>query len=159
MSRIKHATLKGKSAQTQKRRFSKTEIMLVVLILGVLMFVVAPNIPSFNNAKRQLETTRQQMENIEMALRLYYARLGQYPSDAQGLRALKTCPLEIDPGKWGRRPYLESIPKDAWGHDFVYHSPGKDSHEYDLISPGKDGQEGTADDIAYSQTDDKSRDA
>ena len=36
----------------------------------------------------------------------------------------------------------EPAPKDAWGNDFVYVSPGPDGRDYDLISYGRDGVQG-----------------
>jgi general secretion pathway protein G len=36
----------------------------------------------------------------------------------------------------------EPAPKDAWGNDFVYVSPGPDGKDYDLISYGRDGVQG-----------------
>jgi general secretion pathway protein G len=40
-----------------------------------------------------------------------------------------------------------SIPKDPWGNDYVYRAPGTNGADYDLLSAGPDGHEGTADDI------------
>ncbi|MFO0004187.1 MAG: type II secretion system protein GspG [bacterium] len=38
------------------------------------------------------------------------------------------------------------MPADAWGNEFQYYSPGTHSQApYELISLGKDGQEGGAD--------------
>ena len=40
-------------------------------------------------------------------------------------------------------PYLkgDAIPKDPWGHQYVYRSPGQRG-PYDILSYGADGQEG-----------------
>jgi len=44
--------------------------------------------------------------------------------------------------------YLVLLPeRDAWGNPFSYHSNGR---SYRIVAPGKDGQEGTADDIVLS---------
>ena len=34
------------------------------------------------------------------------------------------------------------VPKDPWGNDFIYISPGVHSKDYDLICLGADGEEG-----------------
>ncbi len=46
-------------------------------------------------------------------------------------------------------PYIErGVPKDPWGNDYIYKSPGDHNTEgYDLHSLGPDGQDGTEDDI------------
>jgi general secretion pathway protein G len=51
--------------------------------------------------------------------------------------------------KW-RGPYLKraAVPKDAWGNELVYESPGQyNEATYDLSSAGPDGMAGTDDDI------------
>jgi len=41
------------------------------------------------------------------------------------------------------------VPLDPWGKAYVYRSPGQhNSEDYDLLSTGPDGIEGTADDIS-----------
>ena len=49
---------------------------------------------------------------------------------------------------------MESLPKDPWGHDYIYHPPtgGDGGTQYSVISAGPDGQEGTADDIPNTNT-------
>ncbi|PWU09643.1 MAG: hypothetical protein C5B50_26960 [Verrucomicrobia bacterium] len=57
------------------------------------------------------------------------------PSGTNGLRALVTAPTATT--NW-HGPYLNEIPKDPWGHEYIYACPGKHS-SYDLYSlgPGK----------------------
>ena len=41
------------------------------------------------------------------------------------------------------------IPKDPWGNEYVYLSPGTHNPDgYDVLSPGPDGVEGGGDDIS-----------
>jgi general secretion pathway protein G len=45
-------------------------------------------------------------------------------------------------------PYIESVPIDPWGDEYIYEFPGKHNpSSYDLLSAGPDGKEGTSDDI------------
>ncbi len=37
---------------------------------------------------------------------------------------------------------MKKVPKDEWGKDFIYYSPGIAGHEYEIISLGSDKQEG-----------------
>ena len=57
-----------------------------------------------------------------------------------------TCGLSqpaSGPKKWREGGYLEKgkVPRDPWGNDFVYLSPGVNG-EYDIISYGADGVAG-----------------
>ena len=42
---------------------------------------------------------------------------------------------------WATGGYLSAMPKDPWGSDYIYRSPGQDGR-FDLISLGADGQPG-----------------
>jgi general secretion pathway protein G len=46
---------------------------------------------------------------------------------------------------------LDRPPVDPWGSACVYHVPGRHNVDYDLLSIGPDGKEGTADDIGNWQ--------
>jgi general secretion pathway protein G len=58
--------------------------------------------------------------------------MGEYPASLQGLI---TAPGGSD--NWNG-PYLEKgIPKDPWGKDYIYATPGsRNPHSYDLSSSG-----------------------
>jgi len=113
--------------------FSLLEIMVVLVIMGMLAAIVAPNfIERADEAK--VDTTRAQMNNIAQALKLYKLNEHQYPSASAGLNAL------LSGGKKAKK-YLDRLPKDAWGNDFVYIYPGVHG-EFDLLSYGGDGQSG-----------------
>jgi general secretion pathway protein G len=127
--------------------FTLIELMVVIVILGLLAALVAPKfLKSGEEAK--LTTTQVQMKNIEQALKLYKLHNSVYPTTEQGLKALVEKPeTEPVPKNW-KGPYLDKVPKDAWGNDFIYVSDGK---HFTLLSPGPDGEEGTDDDIKVSQ--------
>ena len=75
---------------------------------------------------------------------MYKLDNGVYPSTEQGLQALVEPPsVGVLPKKWREGGYLEKsrIPKDPWGNEFVYLSPGVHD-DYDLSSYGPDDQEG-----------------
>ena len=77
--------------------------------------------------------------SFEKALDTFRLDVGRYPSTDQGLPSLNEKPA--DEVKW-QGPYLaKAVPKDPWGRDYVYRSPGEHA-EYDLISLGKDGRTG-----------------
>jgi general secretion pathway protein G len=126
-----------------RRGFTLIELMVVIVILGLLAALVAPKFLK-RGEEAKVTTTEVQMKNIEQALKLYKLHNSFYPTTEQGLKALVEKPEEDPvPKKW-KGPYLERIPKDAWGNDFIYISDGK---QFNLISPGPDGEEGTEDDL------------
>jgi general secretion pathway protein G len=69
------------------------------------------------------------------------------PTTEQGIKALFEKPTtEPIPDKWTQ--LLEDLPKDPWQQPYKYEYPAKRSKKsFDLWSVGKDGQDGTADDI------------
>jgi general secretion pathway protein G len=78
---------------------------------------------------------------IATALDLYRFDNLQYPTTAQGLKALVKLPT--DPAvfpTWHRGGYLGALPKDPWGHDYRYANPGTHRGQYDLYSLGPTGE-------------------
>ena len=126
-----------------RKGFTLIELMVVIVILGLLAALVAPKFLK-RGEEAKVTTTEVQMKNIEQALKLYKLHNSFYPTTEQGLKALVEKPEEDPVPKNWKGPYMEKIPKDAWGNDFIYISDGK---QFNLISPGPDGEEGTEDDL------------
>jgi general secretion pathway protein G len=137
------STLLRKIGKNRERGFTLIELMVVLVILGILAGLIIPRVMGRpDDARRQ--KTRVQMESIETALKLYKLDNGNYPTTEQGLQALVEAPKTGTlPRNWKEGGYLEKgkLPKDAWGRDYVYVSPG--SHgDYDLSSLATDGEPG-----------------
>lgn len=121
--------------------FTLIEIMVVMVILGLLVAVVAPNILGRGEEAR-IGVAKTQLRNVSNALDLYKLDNFNYPSTEQGLEALVTEPSGSPAAKnWNKDGYLPSIPQDPWGNEFQYVSPGSEG-PYDLYSFGPDGKEG-----------------
>jgi general secretion pathway protein G len=76
-----------------------------------------------------------ELSAITTALDAFRAENGYYPPGANGLQDLVRRPVAAT--NWHQ--YLDSIPKDPWGHDYIYDCPGKHTssgYPYDLSSPG-----------------------
>jgi general secretion pathway protein G len=125
------------------RGFTLIELMVVIVILGILAGLIVPRIMGRPEEAKQLKA-RMQIESLETALKLFRLDTGSYPTTEQGLNALVQPPATAaGPGRWREGGYLEKgkLPKDPWGNDFVYLSPGVHG-EYDLLSFGADGAPG-----------------
>ncbi|MFP4475286.1 MAG: type II secretion system major pseudopilin GspG [Desulfatibacillaceae bacterium] len=123
--------------------FTLLELMVVIVILGILAtYVGAKIITKTDEAKQQ--TARVQIESLSSALKYYRLHNGHYPSTEQGLQALVEPPSTgRQPKKWQEGGYLEKnhVPKDPWGNDYVYISPGV-HEDFDISSYGADNQPG-----------------
>ncbi len=126
--------------------FTFIELMVVIVILGILAMVIAPNFLDAPDEARQ-NKARVDIKAIESAFNLYKLDNGIYPSTEQGLEALVQPPESgVLPKKWRKRGYLEKskVPKDPWGNEFIYICPGVNGR-FDLTSYGADGVPGGED--------------
>ena len=137
--------------QSRRRRerrrigaFSLIEIMIVVIIIGMIMALVGPNVMK-NLKEAQGSTARNQIMLLANAIDDYYLDMAEYPAKLED--------LVTNPGndKWDG-PYLRfgKIPVDPWGEPYGYRSPGEKG-EYDIYSYGADkapGGEGEAADLS-----------
>ncbi len=128
----------------KKKGFTFIELMTVIVILGILAMIVMPRFfERIDEAK--ITAAKVQIKNFESGLKLFYLDNGFYPATEQGLEALIEKPTTGRiPEHWREGGYLEKkvIPKDPWGHPYVYLSPGRNGEDYEIISYGRDGKEG-----------------
>lgn len=125
------------------RGFTLIEIMVVIVILALLAALVGPKLIGRSDDAK-ITDAKVQMKNFETALKLYKLDNGNYPTTEQGLAALVTKPTTgTIPKNYKSEGYLESkkIPKDPWGNDYVYLSPGEHG-DFDIYSFGADGVKG-----------------
>jgi len=119
--------------------FTLIEIMVVVVILGILAALIAPNVINRIDDAQAVKV-QQDLRAIESALKLYRLDNFRYPDTEDGLEALVTPPQ--DPNvRWPTGGYLERLPKDPWDQPYLYLHPGNQG-EFDIYSLGRDGQQG-----------------
>ena len=127
----------------ESRGFTLIELMVVIVILSLLAVLVGPKIIGrVDDAK--IGDAKTQIGHLETALKLYKLDSGNYPSTEQGLQALVSKPtVGKIPTNYKAEGYLEKkdVPKDPWGNDYVYLSPGEHG-DYDLYTFGADGVRG-----------------
>ena len=119
--------------------FTLIEILVVVVILGVLGAIVAPNFLSRPDEARQ-QAVKTQMQSVGSALDIYRLDNFSYPSTDQGLQALVTRPSGFPEARnWSPNGYMPKLPVDPWGNEFVYSNNGQG---FELLSYGSDGAQG-----------------
>lgn len=125
--------------------FTLLEIMLVVTIIALLMSVAVFKLKGNVEISRAV-AVQSSLQSIKTQLRLYESMNGFPPTSEQGLNALVTQPQsEPRPTRWTQ--LFDSLPRDPWGKEFIYISPGrKNPNGYDLYSSGPDRTPDTADD-------------
>jgi general secretion pathway protein G len=129
----------------QRSAFTLIELLLVLVILGVLAALV---VPKFTGRSQQARETaaKTDISRISTALNAFEIDIGRYPTNDEGLSALINPPSTTQGAP--RSAYIERLPNDPWGNPYVYRFPGqRNPGSFDLLSPGADGREGTADDI------------
>lgn len=114
-----------------ERGFNLTEIMIVLAIISLIMGAAA--FTGFSQLeKAKVKETRTQMRQVESAI-------VQWQADSN-----ESCPQTLS--ELVQKKILNKEPKDGWGRPFLFRCPGEHG-EVDLVSKGKDGKEGTEDDI------------
>jgi len=127
----------------ESRGFTLIELMVVIVILSLLAVLVGPKLIGRSDDAK-IADAKVQIRNLETGLKLYKLDSGNFPSTEQGLQALVAKPTTGKiPNNYKAEGYLENknVPKDPWGNDYVYLSPGEHG-EYDLYSFGADGVRG-----------------
>ena len=120
--------------------FTLIEIMVVVIIIGILAAIVAPNVIGRVD-EAQITKARAEISNIENAMKFYRLDNFAYPSSEQGIEALVTQPNDPTIRNWKPGGYLDRMPKDPWGNPYLYLNPGNNS-EIDIYTLGRDGRPG-----------------
>ena len=119
--------------------FTLIEIMVVLVIIGVLAALIAPNVLD-RASDAKVTAARTDVNNLMQALKLYKLDNQRFPSSEQGLDALVRKPgAGPTPPNW--KPYLDKLPNDPWGRPYQYLNPGVKG-EIDVFSLGADGQPG-----------------
>lgn len=132
--------------KSKQSGFTLLELLVVIVIIGMLASYVGPKY--FGHiGKSKTQTAKSQMQSFDQALETYRIDVGHFPTTVQGLTALVAAPA--GEGLW-KGPYLKKgIPPDPWGNAYVFSSPGSDpTHEYEIISYGRDGKSGGSDEDA-----------
>ena len=118
----------------RRKNFTLIEVVVVIIILVTLASIATPMYLSYVK-KANVGAARTQLKLLQDAITGYKLDIGSFPESLENL-----VNKDEQNEKWDG-PYIQRIPKDPWGNDFVYTCPGENG-DYDLMSYGADGQAG-----------------
>lgn len=131
----------GKSGRFRVAGFTLLELLVVLVILALLGSIAGPRVVNYLGSSKT-KTAKLQIQQFAQGLDLYLLEVGKYPTTQEGLAAL----IEAGSGVIGwNGPYISgtrSVPKDPWGNEYNYVSPGSYNKEFDISSLGGDNREG-----------------
>lgn len=143
MSLLRLLTRQLAKGPSNEKGFTLTELMVVLVILGLLATVVVINVlPAADQANAT--KVRADISTLESALEQYRLDNMTYPRSEQGLQALVTSPNDLaQPQRYRNGGYIRRLPNDPWGNAYQYTLPAVQSGgPYDVFTYGADGQPG-----------------
>ena len=134
----------------KSRRNAGFTLLEMVIVLGIIAMILGGAIFAMRGIgdSAKLTQVKNDCATLRSVLEMYKLNGGQYPTTQQGLRALVEKPTSAPiPRMWSK--VADKVPLDPWGNEYLYRYPGKkNAMDFEIISRGKDGQEGTDDDIS-----------
>jgi len=112
--------------------FTLIEILIVVIIIGLIASLIAPNLIGRYERSRE-EIAKAQVEMLSSGVLAFKLDLGRYPETLEEL-------IKSTDAKW-RGPYLskQTVPRDPWDQEYQYKVPGEHG-PFDLYSLGANGK-------------------
>ena len=138
--------MKRDSTRPRKARgFTLAELMVVIVILGLLATVVAPNVFQYLT-KGKWTRVKADIKAIDDAVQSFgVMNMGKYPQSIEDL---------VTEDEYGNS-YLKqsSVPKDPWGNEYMYDPPLSSGGKHRIYTYGADGiPGGEGDDKDYDNS-------
>lgn len=142
-----HPTTRSQLRRNHSAGFTLLEMVIVLGIIAMIMGGAIFTMQKISDSGA-ITVVEGDFSSISNALQSYKTNARSYPSQQQGLQALVEKPGSSPrPKRWTQ--ILDEVPKDPWNNEYMYKYPGtKDRSRPEIISKGKDGLEGTEDDLS-----------
>ena len=134
----------------RSRRAKGFTLMEMLLVLGIIALLVGMGTFMMVDVLGDAEEgkAKADIQTLRANLIRYKTKGGLYPTTEQGLDSLVTKPSDGPQPRSYKSLMQKEALLDPWGNPYQYRRPGKQNpEEFDIFSMGKDGQEGTEDDI------------
>jgi len=120
--------------------FTLVEVLVTVAIISLVVGFIAFNtLPMFARAK--VDTAKADIQTLQTALEAYSLQMNGFPTEQDGLQALRTAPSNVDEASYPRGGFIKKLPTDPWNNPYQYRYPG-DHGVFDVFSFGADGEPG-----------------
>lgn len=95
-------------------------VICLFAIAGIsLLSIIFDPLNSMEETK--IQKVKQDLADLEVAMKLYYLDNGVLPTNSQGLKALTSFPIEPPfPKNYKEGGYMENLPVDSWNKDYQY---------------------------------------
>ena len=131
----RHARPFDLAAATGARGFSLIEMLAVLALMAIVAGVVTMSVRPLMLRGKQ-DAARTEVGVIANALEAFYGVYGRYPTNEEGLEALRRPSAELS------EALLTQDAVDPWGNPYQYNTPGRAGAPYEVICFGADGREG-----------------
>jgi len=124
----------------------KRKTLLIVLFCGILVVAavgvikVIEYFTCYDCWGPNVSLEKERIRVLSLALDHYKRKTGAYPSTSQGLRVLAEG--DVFSGIPGGAHIQNMVLQDTWGNPYIYESPGRHGHDFEITSYGADGKEG-----------------
>jgi general secretion pathway protein G len=120
------------SKNTKSNGFTLLEMLVVILIIALLTGIIGPRLLN-QVSKSEATAAKAQLAAFDKAIQAYRIDTGRFPPNLQALRS-----APADSPRW-QGPYLQGdVPKDPWGSEYQYVTPGTNGRDYSVFSYGRD---------------------
>jgi general secretion pathway protein G len=132
-------TLKVPHARRSEAGYTLTELLVVLVILGLIAAAITPRIVGRLDSSK-VRAAKVQLDTLSASVDLFYIDTGRYPTEQEGLDVLLTKPQGLE--TWDG-PYVRtrSNLSDPWGNSFTL-KLNEGAGMPKIISLGSDGAEG-----------------
>ena len=122
-----------------KRKTSSFTLVEIMVVIGIMMLLFGIALPFAIKSlgKGRGAAAKMQIQSFDTAITSFRIDTGKLPQSLDDL-------IKNNGDKKWDGPYLKKkeIPKDPWGHEFVYEISSDNPNGYTIISYGSDGAPG-----------------